>query len=469
MQSFPGKTSLTILSFAALVLLLGTSKVLGPVNLDSVIDFQPRVPAARLEEPRRPVSNKHLDVAAITPGLKPASIKTTSVPIEEPPGAITHLIEPPGSLDYFFHALAGTEAKQSVTRVLHYGDSPVTADSITADVRSLLQEQYGDAGHGFLLIAKPWAWYGHRGVDVHGSGWRIEPASQSRAKDGYHGLGGVNFRGEAGASSRIHLETPHNRMEVYFLRQPGGGSFVVRAGEQVAGEVRTDGPDKRPDWASFVLPPDTRDLTIAVESGSVRMFGTSFEKNVPGVIYNSLGLNGGQVQVVLRYFEQNHWAMQLEHERPDLVVINYGTNESMFPGYIDTYYRGELREVIRRVKTAVPNASVVVMSPMDRGQPGDGATVPILPRIVDIQREVAAETACAFFNTFEAMGGAGTMARWYTMQPRLVSADFMHPLPGGARKVGVLFDRALTSAFERFKSERGRNPYESRAPEAASE
>src|SRR5437763_15692266 len=107
------------------------------------------------------------------------------------------------------------------------------------------------------------------------------------------------------------------------------------------------------------------------------------------------------------------------------------------------------------------------MSPMDRGQPGGGATVPILPRIVEIQRQAAAEANCAFFNTFEAMGGAGTMARWYTMQPRLVSADFMHPLPGGARKLGVLLDRALILGYERFKSDRTRGLAEHRIPEAS--
>jgi hypothetical protein len=60
--------------------------------------------------------------------------------------------------------------------------------------------------------------------------------------------------------------------------------------------------------------------------------------------------------------------------------------------------------------------------------------------------------SCAFFNTFQAMGGEGTMARWYENQPRLVSADFTHPLPAGAKKVGVLLDRALESGFRQFKA-----------------
>jgi hypothetical protein len=46
------------------------------------------------------------------------------------------------------------------------------------------------------------------------------------------------------------------------------------------------------------------------------------------------------------------------------------------------------------------------------------------------------------------MGGAGTMGRWYAEQPRLVSADFTHPLPQGAARVGALFEQALVSAYE---------------------
>ena len=42
--------------------------------------------------------------------------------------------------------------------------------------------------------------------------------------------------------------------------------------------------------------------------------------------------------------------------------------------------------------------------------------------------------------------------RWYESQPRLVSADFMHPLPAGARKVGVLLFHALDSGFQQFKA-----------------
>ncbi|HYL36380.1 MAG TPA: GDSL-type esterase/lipase family protein [Bryobacteraceae bacterium] len=434
----PKKTTLAILTFGSLLLVLSLARIARPLAVSAVIDFRPRPSSAVIEAP--------------APAVAPRVVSP-----REPAPAASNLIDEHENLKSFYQALWRTESKLpgAVTRVLHYGDSPVTADSITADVRSLLQEHFGDAGHGFVLVAKPWAWYGHRGVEVSGKGWHIAPASQARARDGFHGLGGVSFQGEAGASSHIVLKEDHARMEVQYLRQPGGGALAISSAGQGIGQIDTSAAESDPGFYVVPLPAGAREIDLTVERGPVRLFGVSFERDQPGVIYNSLGLNGGQVQVVVRYFEKTQWAAQLQHQRPDLVVLNYGTNESIYADYIERYYPGELREVIRRVKTAVPNASVLVMSPMDRGQrdsTGQITTVPTLPRLVEIQQQIAAEMGCAFFNTFQAMGGEGTMGRWYQSQPRLVSADFMHPLPGGARKVGVLLDQALESGYRQFQA-----------------
>jgi lysophospholipase L1-like esterase len=358
-----------------------------------------------------------------------------------------NLTVPPGSLDTFFSSLH----RGKVTRVLHYGDSPTTADSITSDVRQLLQERFGDAGHGFLLIARPWAWYGHRGVTLEGHGWKIEPASQARAADGIHGLGGVSFRGEAGAASTVTLpDDRHTGAVVYYLKQPGGGSFEVSSGKTPLLQVNTESDEKVPGFAEFALPPGTRTIELRVTEGKVRLFGYRFDKDGPGVQYSSLGVNGAQVQMIVRFFETKQWAAALRHEDPDLVVLNYGTNESIYPAYIEKQYPDELRTVITRMREALPKASILVMSPMDRGvmQAGEIVTPPALAELVDVEQRIAAETGCAFFNTWQAMGGAGTMGRWYHETPRLVSADFMHPLPQGAARVGELLEDALMQAYE---------------------
>jgi lysophospholipase L1-like esterase len=359
---------------------------------------------------------------------------------------------------HFFQALERTERKQpgALTKIAHYGDSPTTADMITGDARGLLQNQYGDAGHGFLLIAKPWAWYEHRGVSLTASGWRIDPATQSQVRDGMFGLGGVAFFSSGGAVSRIRLRDPaHTAVEISFLRAPGGGTFTAFAGEEKLGDVNTAAGTTASGFVSFPLPPGTRDIELrAAGGGPVRLFGVTLSKHGPGVAYDSLGLNGAYVSVPARMFQERHWIEQLRHRRPDLVIVNYGTNESVYAQFIEQSYEKELLEIIRRVRAALPETSILVMSPMDRGQrdaSGDITTNPAITRLVHIQERIAAGARVAFFNTYEAMGGAGTMGRWYQAEPRLVGADFTHPMPAGAKLVGGLLYQALIDGYNRHK------------------
>ena len=81
------------------------------------------------------------------------------------------------ALQHFFASLNQTEQGNHITRISHYGDSPITGDMITSTVRRKLQLRFGDAGHGFILAGKPWNWYGHIGVHQSvSSGWQSEPS-----------------------------------------------------------------------------------------------------------------------------------------------------------------------------------------------------------------------------------------------------------------------------------------------------
>jgi lysophospholipase L1-like esterase len=70
---------------------------------------------------------------------------------------------------------------------------------------------------------------------------------------------------------------------------------------------------------------------------------------------------------------------------------------------------------------------------------------------VKIEAGIGQETGVAFFNTFQAMGGPGTMGRWYASEPRLVGADFIHPMPAGAKIVGELLYSALRDGYNDYK------------------
>ena len=232
----------------------------------------------------------------------------------------------------------------------------------------------------------------------------------------------------------------------------------VSANDANAARIPTAGDDKAAGFAVFDVRGGASSLELKPD-GPVRLFGITAEKASPGVVYDTIGLNGASITVLSRMFNAAHWTAELQHRSPDLVTINYGTNEADFASFIDKQYEKELREAIRRVRAALPQASILVMSPMDRGRRAGSEieTMDTIPRIVDIERRVAADTGCGFFDTYAAMGGAGTMARWYNAQPRLVSADFIHPYPAGGKIIAAIFVKQVESGLARYKLRRVRN------------
>src|SRR5260370_15779230 len=126
-----------------------------------------------------------------------------------------------------------------------------------------------------------------------------------------------------------------------------------------------------------------------------------------------------------------HWAEQLRHRQPDLLILNYGTNESEYDSDDQmARYERDLREVVRRGHAALPTVSILIVSQMDRGKHTEGGRVTTLdsiPKIVEMQHRVARDTGCGFLNLFAAMGGEGTMARWHEGPHHPVGGDLMHP------------------------------------------
>lgn len=437
----PRKLTFTLIAFA--ILMLATDYV-PPLKNFKVMDWDIVSTLPEFVDRHRSTEPEIEEKLRLRPESDP--LKQTAFPI----------VDPHHNLDSFYKQLhqSANPNGGAITRILHYGDSPTTADMITSDTRRLLQKQFGDAGHGFCLIAKPWEWYAHDGIEMRASGWTIDTVNQPSIKDGLFGLGGVSFRGEAGSEARFRIKRIHKWVELSFLRQPNGGQVRVFAGSTDLGIVTTDGPKPASDFQRFELPDSASEVTIRVMSGPVRLYGIHLENERSGVIYESLGVNGAYVSVLARMIDEKHWREQLQHFQPHLVIINYGTNESMYPPFVDNMSEKELRETIRRVRVALPQASILVMSPMDRGQrmqEGNIGTAPAIERVVSIQARVATNTETAFFNTFEAMGGNGTMGRWYAAEPRLVGADFIHPMPAGARIVGGLLYQALLDGYNKYK------------------
>src|SRR5262249_50097645 len=187
--------------------------------------------------------------------------------ITRTPGEIE---DPSGhALDHFLDALGRAEAGQAIARVCHYGDSPITNDGITSTVRRQLQLRFGDAGHGFILIDKPWGWYEHAGI-VHDAsrGWTSDPMFISRG-DHLYGLGGVSFtcacagtNATFGTATEGDVGRQVSSFDIYYLAQPGGGDFDIAVDGSPVRSVSTAMDVARSGFARVQAPRGPHTLTI---------------------------------------------------------------------------------------------------------------------------------------------------------------------------------------------------------------
>ncbi len=370
--------------------------------------------------------------------------------------------DPDGEMNAFYKRLAATIRgdRGAVTRILHYGDSVIASDYVSGTMRRRMQERFGDAGHGFITTANPWDWYFHNDVSHRASeGWEMSRITGPLVRDGMYGLGGASFHttGVAtatfGTVSRGEYGRKVSRFDVYYLEQPGGGDFQMEVHGQAPVHVSTRGPAKVSRKASVTVPDGEASMTIrTLGYGDVRMFGTVLERDVPGVVYDALGSLGGRA-LLWEQMNGEHWKEQMALRDPALVVLQYGTNESEM-GYVnDAQYTKWMDDLIDKVRAAAPSASILVAAPLDRAEKDDNGnlrSMKTILKIVELEAQIAKERKVAFWNTFDAMGGKDSMAKW--VHKGLAGSDLTHPSPQGAIILGDLFFKALVTGYDAYAS-----------------
>ena len=423
-------------------------------------------------EPRAPLVRRNEAAAAALPPFSAPSPATAPFPGGIPARPARHLPsphvgieDPSGELGRFFARVALVEAGEprALARITHFGDSPLTGDLISGEVREMLQAELGDGGPGFVLPARPWAWYGHDGIGIEAAGWTPRSPLFSPGDAGTRGLGLVSFTSaRAGVRSEIRREGgSFTRAEVMFTASPAGGTLLVSLDGGPEEGVPTAAPECRTERFVASRPEGARRIALRPKGdGDVTVHGVVLERDGPGVVYDSIGANGASVHALNRLDERG-WMESLALRGSDLVILNYGTNESAMEGIGGPRYEREYATTISRVRKALPGASILVMAPMDRGvrlADGTVGTLPAIRRLVAAQRRVARKNGCAFYDTFTAMGGEGTMGRWYENDPRLVTADFTHTTKPGSDRVARLFVGALLSARSAWEARDAARP-----------
>jgi lysophospholipase L1-like esterase len=402
-------------------------------------------PLVNLESPPEPVPTKAAGTAsAQAEATLPEARETQAGPVFTGP----LLEDPTDSLRAFHAALLRSEQGQHVVRISHFGDSPITGDLISGEARQRFQRLYGDAGHGWILPGRPWEWYGHLGVTLDDEGWTIHSPAAACSRDRAYGFGGASFSTRGVATTRLTTtkHTPFQRLELHYLAQPKGGSLQLK----VDGEVSTLSTQRAAVGPAAEVIELKEDATHAVTlrtlgDGEVTLYGLVLERSAHGVVYDALGANGGAIRH-LSLMDEANWIPALKLRRPDLVILAFGTNESGYVNVPGPTYEQDYRKVIARLREALPGVAILIMAPMDRAErspSGEIVTMPSIPRLVAAQRKLALATGCAFFNTYQAMGGEGSALRWYKVSPRLMAGDFTHPSRSGADRVAKVLVESL--------------------------
>jgi lysophospholipase L1-like esterase len=349
--------------------------------------------------------------------------------------------------------------KDGLVRVQFWGASHVAGEYFTGTVRRLLQDRHGDAGHGFVMPAAPFK--GYRASDVNlcsGGPWATDYHNRPGGRaDGLLGPAGMMVE-SADPLSFGWVQTtrtnPHgrsaSRLEVWYARQPGGGSLELVVDDAAPIVLSTAAPstaDGGPGAAVLSVADGPHRLRMRpVGDGQVRLYGAALEREGPGVVVDAMGVGGRTVSSWLAWDEALQRAY-LQRRPPDLAVLAYGTNEANDPGMTEERYRATLRDSLARFRRVAPDAACVLIGPSDRGKKvrrGQYVIWGPTDAIARIQQEVAPEFGCLSWDLQQATGGPGSMFRW--REAGLGAEDLIHFTARGYEELATRFVAALDAA-----------------------
>jgi lysophospholipase L1-like esterase len=254
--------------------------------------------------------------------------------------------------------------------------------------------------------------------------------------------------------------------ELWFAHLEQGGDFEITIDGTRNERVSTAGPHLADGWHRVELAPGPHSFRVrALSPGSVRAYGVVLENDGPGVVWDGMALIGGSTRG-LRTQDPEHIASQIRRRDLDLLVFLFGGND-MERNWVDLKqsmqpYYDEFSDVLQRFRAGKPELACLILSVTDHGErteQDDIVSRPFAKKLAAAQGEIARQNGCGFFNTYEAMGGEGSVARWFRSSPRLISPDLGHPTGAGHEVIGGLVANAILHGYESFRKRMQGKPF----------
>lgn len=384
-------------------------------------------------------------------------------------GALEDSILYPSELKHFFEGLNDLRAgKDTVLTIVHLGDSHIQAGYYSGKVMRLLQEQFGNAGRGWIAPFKlsktnePDDYF----ISSAAKEWVTGRTIQNTKKCPV-GIGGIGIRS---ASPSINLDVtiaPVNGAGYSFnqaILYRGDKSMpMLPAGisKNAVETFRASGPvlpGVVADTFRISYPADTlqlhstrrkqgTDQLLPASSFNNIYYGFNLTNGNPGILYHSIGVNGA---MYVNYTDEAY-VRQLALLKPSLLIISLGTNETFGRRFNREEFSGQIEAFVSLVKKYLPETSVLLTTPPEcykrayvnkkRTYIRNANTQIAAKAIV----EVARREGIACWDLFAVTGGKNSYSKWY--KAKLMGRDRIHFTKEGYREQGTLLYRALLQSY----------------------
>jgi lysophospholipase L1-like esterase len=345
--------------------------------------------------------------------------------------------------------LAAARAGRVPLRIVQLGDSHTEGDAWTGALRRALMRARGDGGRGFVPVVGGQSDL----VRTLQGPWRVVRRGLG-PMDGPGGLGLSRAIASAPASvfrvgtcAGCGVGERATAVTVFYRAQPTGGSLRVQVDDTAPRTVST----RQGESVNFAVSDGAHTVMLRpAGDGPVEVFGVVLDRAGDGARVEGAGIVGAQA-VHFATHDDPSLVAQLAQRAPTLVLLAFGTNESVAARRDPAEYAAALRTLIARVRAAVPGVMVGLVGPPDTALrsrlPGGGyIPAPRLEAIVETGREVARSEATLFFDARAAMGGPGSVDAWATARPALAEPDHVHLTRLGYRRLAAMMAEALVGA-----------------------
>ena len=374
----------------------------------------------------------------------------------------------------FFHHLHDS----AFTRIMHYGDSQLEGDRITAFLRNKFQVKFGGTGPGLRPAVQPYD-YIFTAVQENSDNWKRYPIYgnvDTLVEHNRYGVMGAFSRYAPLRSDTLpftdttfyRAELSISKSDIAFKRTQEYKNFRLFYGNtkrpvqmklMAKGEVvLTDTLQQNLNYGvvESALPDSTGSITLTFAGyDSPDVYGIDLASKT-GVIVDNIALRGSSGTIFTK-MDFAHSQKMYNDLKPRLFILQFGGNVVPYikdRKAIKNYGRWFTAQILR-LQRICPEAAIIVIGPSDMStkEKDKYVTYKLLPDVVGTLKEVAQSNGCAFWNMYEAMGGHNSMPSWVNADPSLARPDYVHFSAKGARLIANMFYNALIFEYTNYLTE----------------